>query len=227
MVSLDKLRSSETGVHLRGSRMTRRRILPGHSAAEGQQSDSWIGNVIVQYGKKMAYEKFHFRNLLIHFFHKLDYEINQLVFQHRLRVEIGDEEGDIIALVIALASPNTQICDWYNSEEVRTFTGFLRKMKKDSARCVKNRVNLCTNMLSISSACFMRMLTRTLLTLGSMKTFSFSLRATVKGLSKSSGELAASISGTLCRSDVCDAKLDTARAAVRDDRTHWRYGRRD
>ena len=58
--------------------------------------------------------------------------------------------------------------------------------------------------------------------LGSMKTFSFSFRATVNGLSKTSGELAASISGTLCLSEVCDAKFERDKAAVKDDRTHWR-----
>ena len=75
-------------------------------------------------------------------------------------------------------------------------------------------------MFSISSACFIRMLTRMLLTLGSMKTFSFSLRAIVRGFSSTSGELCASISGTLCRSDACEEKLESERAAVREDRTH-------
>jgi hypothetical protein len=88
-------------------------------------------------------------------------------------------------------------------------------------------VNLCTRMCSISSACLIFMLIRTLLMLGSIKTFSFSFRDTVRGLSSTSGELAASISGTLCLSEACDAKLDRERAAVSDDRTHWRYGRRD
>ena len=63
--------------------------------------------------------------------------------------------------------------------------------------------------------------------LGSMKTFSFSFRATVSGLSKTSGELAASISGTLCLSEISDAKFERDNAAVNDDRTHWRYGLRD
>lgn len=71
------------------------------------------------------------------------------------------------------------------------------------------------------------MLTRTLLTLGSIKTFSFSFLATVKGFRSTSGELAASISGTLCLSAVCDAKFDNERAAVSEDRTHCRYGLRD
>ena len=71
------------------------------------------------------------------------------------------------------------------------------------------------------------MLTRMLFTLGSMKTFSFSLREMVRGLSKTSGELAASTSGTLWRSEACEAKFERERAAVREERTHWRYGRSD
>lgn len=63
--------------------------------------------------------------------------------------------------------------------------------------------------------------------LGSTKTFSFSFLAIVTGLSSSSGEVVASISGTLCRSDAWEAKLDSDRAAVRDERTHCRYGLRD
>lgn len=63
--------------------------------------------------------------------------------------------------------------------------------------------------------------------LGSMRTLSFSLRATVRGLSRTSGDVWASISGTLCRSEVWDAKLDRQRADVRDALTHWRYGRSD
>ena len=68
---------------------------------------------------------------------------------------------------------------------------------------------------------------RTELILGSMKTFSFSLRETVSGFNSASGEDAASISGTLCLSAVCDAKLESVKAAVSEDRTHWRYGRSD
>ena len=100
-------------------------------------------------------------------------------------------------------------------------------MKKASARCVRNRVNLCTRMCSISSACLILMLTLTLLMLGSMSTLSFSLRATCNLFSSISGDVAASTSGTLCRSAVCEAKLQRDRAAVREARTHCRYGRRD
>ena len=95
-------------------------------------------------------------------------------------------------------------------------------MEKASALCVKNLVNLCTKMFSISSACFILMLTLTLLMLGSMSTFSFSFRETVRRFNRTSGELAASISGTLCRSEVCEAKFDRDSAAVRDERTHCR-----
>jgi len=66
------------------------------------------------------------------------------------------------------------------------------------------------------------MLTRTLLTLGSIRTFSFSFLEITSGLSRTSGELAASISGTLWRSEVCDAKLERESAAVSDERTHCR-----
>jgi len=64
------------------------------------------------------------------------------------------------------------------------------------------------------------MLIRTLLILGSIKTLSFSFREMVNGLRRTSGELAASISGTLCLSAVCDAKSASERAAVSEARTH-------
>ena len=95
-------------------------------------------------------------------------------------------------------------------------------MKKLSALCSRNRVNLCTRIFSTSSACLIRMLTRTLFTLGSIRTFSFSLRATVSGVRSTSGLVRASTSGTLCRSEAWEAKLVRVRAAVRVLRTHWR-----
>ena len=99
---------------------------------------------------------------------------------------------------------------------------FLRRMKNASALCVKNLVNLCTRMCSISSACFIRMLTRTLLIEGSTSTRSSWFRDTVRGLSRTSGDDAASISGTLCLSDACEAKLERESAAVSVDRTQER-----
>jgi len=56
--------------------------------------------------------------------------------------------------------------------------------------------------------------------LGSMSTLSFSFRATVNGFSRTSGEVCASISGTLCRSEVWDAKFERHKAEVREERTH-------
>lgn len=64
------------------------------------------------------------------------------------------------------------------------------------------------------------MLIRTLLMLGSIKTRSFSFRATVKGFSSTSGDVCASISGTLCRSEVCEAKFERHSADVKEERTH-------
>ena len=58
------------------------------------------------------------------------------------------------------------------------------------------------------------------LMLGSMRTRSFSLRATVRGVRSTSGDVWASISGTLCRSAVCEAKLESVKAAVKLLRTH-------
>lgn len=109
-----------------------------------------------------------------------------------------------------------------NRDLPRTFMAFLRKMKNASALCVRNLVNLCTRIFSISSACLILMLIRTLFTLGSIRTFSFSFLETVRGLRRTSGQLAASISGTLCRSEACEAKSESERAVVRDERTHWR-----
>lgn len=63
--------------------------------------------------------------------------------------------------------------------------------------------------------------------LGSIRTFSFSFLAIVRGFSSTSGDVAASISGTLCLSEAWEAKFDKERAAVSDERTHCRYGRSD
>lgn len=162
-----------------------------------------------------SYEKLHLGYLLVHLLHELDDEIYQLVFEHLLRMKIRDEKGNIIAL------SSVNLAHLANMSRC-TLIAFLLNIKNASALCVKNLVNLCTNMFSISSACLILMLTRTLLTLGSMRTFSFSFLEIVSGLSRTSGELAASISGTLWRSEVCDAKLERESAAVSDERTHWR-----
>lgn len=43
-------------------------------------------------------EELHLRDLLVHILHELDDEVHQLVLQHLLGVEVGDEEGNVIAL---------------------------------------------------------------------------------------------------------------------------------
>jgi len=102
-------------------------------------------------------------------------------------------------------------------EKCITGTGFRLKIIKFSARPVKNRVNLCAKIRSISSACLIFILIRMELMEGSMSTCSFSLRAICIGfniisvevlyISMSStgrqfawGRYLASTSGMLCRS---------------------------
>lgn len=68
----------------------------------------------------------------------------------------------------------------------RTSVGFRRITTNCSARCIKKLVNLWHRIVSISSACFTAMLTRTLLTLVSMRHRSCSFRQIVTGLSRSS-----------------------------------------
>lgn len=69
---------------------------------------------------------------------------------------------------------------------ILTSAGFRRITTNCSARCIKKLVNLWQRIVSISSACFTAILTRTLLTLVSMRHFSCSLRQIVTGLSRSS-----------------------------------------
>jgi len=176
----------------------------------------WLALLSKNELQTIAYEKLHLRNLLVHLLHEVNDEVDQFVLEHFLGVEIGNKEGDVVALYRRQRNQSRY------AMFTLTFTGFLRRMKKASALCVKNLVNLCTRISSMSSACLILILMRTLLTLGSIKTLSFSFRDIVNGFRRTSGELAASISGTLCLSDVWDAKLARANAAVREARTHWR-----
>ena len=66
------------------------------------------------------------------------------MLQHFLGMEVGDEEGDVIALIVSM------LALVYPQYLVPTFTGFLRKIKKASARCVRNLVNLWTCLLYTS-----------------------------------------------------------------------------
>ena len=59
---------------------------------------------------------------------------------------------------------------------VLTSTGFLRRIAKFSARCIRNRVKFLHNTFSISSDCLILILTRTELIDGSMKHLSLSVR---------------------------------------------------
>lgn len=118
----------------------------------------------------------------------------------------------------ATTSGSTRVC----LQDELTLIAFLLKIKNDSARCVKKRVNLWTRMCSISSACLILIDIRMELMLGSIKTLSFSLRAIVSGVKRTSGDVWASISGTLWRSAVWEAKLERVRADVRLLRTAWR-----
>lgn len=60
-------------------------------------------------------------------------------------------------------------------------TGFLRRITKDSALCIRNLVNLCARIRSISSACLILILILIELIEGSIRTFSFSFREMVRG----------------------------------------------
>ena len=75
----------------------------------------------------------------------------------------------------------------------------------------------------MSSACFIRIDSRTELIDGSIRTCSCALRATTRGVSSASGVRPISISGALCRSTRCEAKLEMLSAAERVERTQARY----
>jgi hypothetical protein len=45
-----------------------------------------------------TYEELHFRDFLVDFFHELDDEVDKLMLQHLFRVEVRDQERDIVPL---------------------------------------------------------------------------------------------------------------------------------
>lgn len=69
-----------------------------------------------------------------------------------------------------------------------TAIGLLLRMTNPSARIIMNRVNFLQRIFSISSACLMAMDKRRELTDGSMRTRSCSLRETMRGWSRTSGD---------------------------------------
>lgn len=109
------------------------------------------------------------------------------------------------------------------------FMGTRLNMKKFSALWVKKRVNWCTNICSISSACLILIETLTELMEGSIKILSFSFLQIVTGLRISSGLwlLSTSISGRLCLSTSCEEKSSKQMAAVNDVLTAVKYGFKD
>ena len=117
---------------------------------------------------------------------QLDNEIDNLVLEHGVRMVVGYQEGDVVALTRAKFKRayrgTIQIMK-------RTLTGFLLRTMKLSARCIMNRVNLWHSIRSISSACLILMLMRTELTEGSMRTRSFSFREMVRGFKRTSFEV--------------------------------------
>lgn len=102
--------------------------------------------------------------------------------------------------------------------------GLRRNTTKFSARIIMKRVNLWQRIFSISSACLTAMLTRTELTLVSIRTRSFSFRDITTGFSSNSLLLRTSTSGLLCRSTTCDEKLVKHIDAVNVCRTAVKYG---
>ena len=45
-----------------------------------------------------VHRELHLRNFLINFLHKVDNKVHQLVSQHLLGVEVGDEEANVVSL---------------------------------------------------------------------------------------------------------------------------------
>lgn len=102
-------------------------------------------------------------------------------------------------------------------------TAFRRKMKKFSARIIKNRIIFLHKIISISSACLILIDTLTEFTDPSINTFSFLFREMITGASSNSVLPIVSISGLLCRSTSCDEKFSRHIAACSVDLTAARY----
>lgn len=126
----------------------------------------------------------------------LDDEIDELVLQHRLRVEVGDQERDVVSLTTHNKPTTKYVHDQhlYLILRIRCSRGltgiaFLLKMTNPSARMVMNLVNFLHKILSISSACLIQMDSRIELMDGSMRTRSDSLREMRRGWRRVSCEL--------------------------------------
>ena len=99
----------------------------------------------------------HLTDLLVDLLHEGNDEVHQLVFIHLLRVEVGDEETNVVALQTHTQTDRSELSqpggDASQTPCSCTSTGFLRRMKKFSALIIMKRMNLWHRIFSISSAC--------------------------------------------------------------------------
>lgn len=100
------------------------------------------------------------------------------MFEHLLRVEVREEETNVVALHINRLD---YIQQETREREQRTGTGFRRSTTKFSARIIMKRVNLWHRIRSMSSACLILIEKRRELMEASIRTFSFSLREMTTG----------------------------------------------
>ena len=63
----------------------------------------------------VSHEKLHLRDLLVDLLHELYYKVNELVLQHLLGVEVGDEKGDVISLARSAIDPR----QWQDPASIR------------------------------------------------------------------------------------------------------------
>ena len=86
----------------------------------------------------------------------LNYEVDQLVLEHLLRVEVCNKETDVIALHKGTHKKTGNDHHFYKLYEKATrfltSTGLRRRMKKCSALIIMKRINFLHKIFSISSA---------------------------------------------------------------------------
>lgn len=125
----------------------------------------------------------HVGDLSVNVLQELDDKVDHLVLEHRLRVEVRHEEGNVVGL-----RGNEECKEEDGGRRARrTSTGLRRRMTKFSARCVRKRRKRRARTRSSSSLFLMRTEMRTAFTEPSINTRSSSERAITTGFSKSSG----------------------------------------
>lgn len=75
------------------------------------------------------------------------------MLQHGLRVEVGDQEGDVVSLLTEHKDQSSNTISIRGDPRKLTAIAFLLKITNPSARMVMNRVNFLHKIRSISSAC--------------------------------------------------------------------------